>query len=61
MTKPEVTELLQFAPDGIGECDRCHVDRLELYTLDEDDPAGWQYCRACLLVTTERKAESHVE
>lgn len=51
MTALSWRELLALADcqgDCVGECDKCHVDDLDLYVLDDDDDAGWQYCRACL-------------
>ncbi len=60
MTRAEAKELLQFDPDGSGECDRCHCNA-DLWVLDPHDAAEWMYCRDCLLATTERKAVSHAQ
>ena len=40
--------------DCVGECDQCHVDGLDLYVLDYNDPGGWTLCRACLRKYAQR-------
>lgn len=30
-----------------GECDRCHVDQAPLYSIEDDEPGEWAYCRPC--------------
>ena len=51
----ELFALADCQGDAVGECDVCHVDGLDLYTLDYSDPAGWLYCRACLRTYAQRK------
>lgn len=40
-------DVLNYVPDGTGECDRCHKDDQALWE-DYDEPGGWQYCRTCI-------------
>ncbi len=44
----ELLALADCRGDAVGECDICHIDGLDLYEIDYDDPAGCLYCRACL-------------
>ena len=50
----ELFALADCQGDCVGECDVCHVDGLDLYTLDYSDPASWLYCRACLRKYAQR-------
>ncbi len=50
----ELFALADCQGDAVGECDVCHVDGLDLYTLDYSDPASWLYCRACLRKYAQR-------
>ena len=51
----ELFALSDCQADCVGECDVCHVDGLDLYELDYNDPNGWLYCRACLRKYAQRK------
>ncbi len=48
MSYDQLFALADCQGESVGECDRCHVDGLDLYNLDDNDPAGWQWCRACV-------------
>lgn len=55
----ELRDML-WAGRSIGECDNCHLDRLELSAEDPSEPGGWQYCRACIREMQHRIAR-HIQ
>ena len=36
----------QYPADYVGECDRCHRDRVALWE-DHEQPGSFEFCREC--------------
>ena len=48
-----------YTTGRLGECDRCHDDRDELFFIEDDEPGEWEYCHPCAVKVAafyERKA-----
>ncbi len=60
ITKAESLAWLKQLPDSCGECDRCHNDPVNLWSLpmdlDREPDAAWQFCAACFKKIVQREA-----